>query len=77
MVATRTKSRPTKREKNPFTTKKRNPFFQKSPDVFVDITLQKVKSSDDPLLSKNRKDVESFEFHLDHRKIGVRGRGIP
>lgn len=77
MVATRTNPKPTKRERNPFTSKKRNPFFQKSPDVFMDITLQKVKSSDDPLLSKNRKDVESFRFHLDHRKVGVRGRGIP
>ena len=67
----------TKRERNPFSSKKRNPFFQKSPDVFVDITLQKVKTTDDPLLSRNRKEVESFEFNLDHRKIGVKGRGIP
>lgn len=59
------------------TRKKRSPFFQKSPDVFIDITLQEVKKSDDPLLKKNRKDVEDFEFHLDHKKIGVRGRGIP
>ncbi len=59
------------------TRKKRSAFFQKSPDVFIDITLHEVKKGDDPLLSKNRKDVESFEFNLDHRKIGVRGRGIP
>ena len=77
MVATRTKSRPTKRDKNPFVNKKRNPFFQKSPDVFMDITLQKVQRSDDPLLKKNRKRVESFEFHLSHKKVGVGGRGIP
>lgn len=67
----------TKRQKNPFSNKKRNPFFQKSPDVFVDITLTKVGKNDDPMLKKNRKDVEDFEFHLDHRKIGVRGSGIP
>lgn len=57
--------------------KEKNPFFQKRPDVFVDITLKKVKPSDDPLLKRNRRDVESFEFHLDPKRIGRKGRGIP
>lgn len=57
--------------------KKRSPFFQKSPDTFIDITLDVVTKNDDPLLVKHRKHVDNFEFHLDPKKIGTKGRGIP